>query len=171
MTVVGHDVEDGDRSDPLIVVPCGRRKVWDRSPGLGACQARDVYTGPAFRQNRRYAERSAPASWIILSAKYGLISPDYVIPGPYDVTFKDPSTGPATIDVLQAQIRDQRLDRYAYVIALGSRAYRDIVTVSFQPYGTAIVAPFAGLGIGKYLQAVKQAALSGEPTPSAGHTE
>lgn len=164
-------MENGERSDLLIVVPCGRRKVWDRSPGLGTCQARDVYAGPAFRQNRRYAERFAPASWIILSAKYGLVSPDFVIPGPYDVTFKDPSTGPVAIDVLQAQIRDKHLDRYAYIISLGSRAYRDIVAAAFEPFGTAIVAPFAGLGIGKYLQAVKRAALSGEPAPSAGRNE
>src|SRR3990172_7019090 len=38
---------------------------------------------------------------VILSAKYGLISPDFVIPGPYNVTFKNLSTRPIDVRTLR----------------------------------------------------------------------
>src|SRR5262245_39923686 len=65
----------------LVVVPCGQKKVWDRSPSTGPTAARDVYTGPPFGINRTFAESFGQA-WMILSAKYGFIDPAFMIPGP-----------------------------------------------------------------------------------------
>src|SRR4051794_17641224 len=75
---------------PLIIVPCGRSKVWDRSPDLGPTAAQDAYVGGPFKLNRAYAERFGQR-WVILSAKYGFIDPAFVIPGPYDTTFLKPA--------------------------------------------------------------------------------
>ena len=46
-----------------------------------------------FTTNRAYAEKFG-SRWVILSAKYGFIRPDFQIPGPYNVSFKDPATKP-----------------------------------------------------------------------------
>jgi len=27
----------------LVIVPCGKRKIWDKNPETGPCEARDVY--------------------------------------------------------------------------------------------------------------------------------
>jgi hypothetical protein len=63
----------------LVVVPCGKSKVWDREPHRGPTPAREAYVGNLFKVGRRYAEAFSD-EWVILSAKYGLIQPDFVIP-------------------------------------------------------------------------------------------
>jgi len=86
----------------LVVVPCGQQKIWQKKPEAGPTAAQDAYTGTPFIVNRRYAERFGDR-WVILSAKYGLIAPDVMLPGPYEVTFKQRSTHPVTLDTLRAQ--------------------------------------------------------------------
>jgi len=46
--------------------------------------AKDLYTSNLFRERRRWAETKADR-WFILSAKFGLVDPDELIP-PYDET-------------------------------------------------------------------------------------
>ncbi len=70
----------------LVVVPCGRSKIWDTQPDRGPTGAADAYIGTLFNLNRTYAERFGDA-WVVLSAKYGFVEPEFEIPGPYDVTF------------------------------------------------------------------------------------
>lgn len=54
----------------MLVVACGKRKIWDADPSAGPVSAKDAYIGVTFRVNRRYAERFADR-WVILSANYG----------------------------------------------------------------------------------------------------
>ena len=58
--------------------------------------AQDAYTGAPFSLNRKFAETFAD-SWLILSAKYGFIDPESMVPGPYNVTFKRKATAPIAI--------------------------------------------------------------------------
>ena len=106
--------------DVLVIVPCGQAKIWDRRAEIGPVPARDVFIGPPFKVNRRYAEHFAK-SWVILSAKYGTISPDYDIPGPYNVTFSKKATQPVSVQLLQKQITTQGLYRCETKIGLGQR--------------------------------------------------
>ena len=79
----------------LVVVSCGKRKIWDYYPNAGPTKAKGAYRKGPFRLNREYAEVFGD-KWVILSAKYGFINPDFVIPGNYSVTFKDPSAQPVS---------------------------------------------------------------------------
>ncbi len=92
-------------SDVLVIVPCGRNKVWDNDPDRGPVQAKDAYTSRYFTTNRAYAEKFG-SRWVILSAKYGFIRPDFQIPGPYNVSFKDPATKPVEAVTLIDQIKE-----------------------------------------------------------------
>lgn len=65
----------------VVIIACGSLKIWDRYPGVGPTAARDAYTGTPFRTNRAYAERFGD-EWRILSAKYGLIEPEFIIAEP-----------------------------------------------------------------------------------------
>ena len=114
----------------LIIVPCGKHKIWENDPGRGATPAREAYTSPTFTANRAFAERHGDA-WLILSAKYGFISPGFLIPQSYDVTFYRPETAPISYQALTAQVRNQNLGRFRRVICLGDRAYCDAVTAAF----------------------------------------
>jgi hypothetical protein len=146
----------------LVIIPCGKAKAWDRQPNLGPICARDAYTGPPFKANLAFAETFG-ARWVILSAKYGFIAPDFLIPGPYNVTFKDQATNPVVVATLRDQIREQRLDEFPKIIGLGGKEYRAMIEQAFAPFGCSLAFPFAGLDIGSAVQATKRAIQAGEP--------
>ena len=145
----------------LVVVPCGNAKIWDGYPDRGPTRAEHAYTGSPFKVNKDYARRFAHR-WVILSAKYGFILPTFLIGGPYNVTFKKKSTNSVSLSTLQSQIQVQKLDRFGVVIGLGGKEYRTIMEQAFTQKQVKLCFPFAGLRIGKAMQAAKQATKSGK---------
>lgn len=143
----------------LVIVPCGRSKIWSRQPSVGPTLAKDAYTGSPFKVNRKYAEQKSDV-WIILSAKYGFVSPDFEIPGPYEVTFKRKSSGPVTIEIMKQQVVKLKLIQFADVIGLGGKEYRAAILAAFEDTLIEPRFPFAGLPIGKAMQATKLATCS-----------
>jgi hypothetical protein len=148
--------------DVLVIIPCGQSKVWDDQPDRGPIQARDAYTGTPFRMNRAYAEAFA-SRWVILSAKYGFVSPDFLIPGPYNVTFKKRTTNPVGLARLIIQVKELRLDEAAQIIGLGGKEYRGMIERAFASFDCSPVFPFSGLSIGLAMQATKKAIQTGDP--------
>lgn len=140
----------------LVVVCCGKAKIWDVNRAAGPAAARNAYVGGPFRVNKEYAERFADR-WVILSAKYGFIDPDFVISENYDVTFKNPSTNPIEIDKLRQQVKEMGLYKFDKVIVLGGRLYYEVCRKAFEDYHVKIVAPILGLPLGKAMQKVKEA--------------
>ncbi len=140
----------------LVIVPCGRSKIWSKQPSAGPTPAANAYTGAPFTVNREYAEASG-GEWVILSAKYGFLRPTDIIPGPYEVTFKNPSTGPIDIEALRDQVRQMGLDRYSEVVGLGGKEYRAAVERAFRGTPAMLCFPFSGLPIGKAMGATKRA--------------
>ena len=106
--------------------------------------------------NEEYAERFADR-WLILSAKYGFIDPDFVIPENYDVTFKDPGTNPISIDRLREQVREKGLCEFDKVIVLGGMIYFEVCKKAFEGFNVKIYAPTLGLLLGKAMQKVREA--------------
>lgn len=137
----------------LIVVPCGSSKIWSKFPKSKATRADEVYIGPPFKVNRAFGHKFADR-WVILSAKYGFIEPDFVIPENYDVSFNAPATNPITISKLKAQAKEKDLENYDVVIALGGKNYTEIVKEVFR-HRAKVFAPTEGLPIGKAMKLVK----------------
>ncbi len=147
----------------LVIVPCGRAKIWDGDPSRGPTPARDAYTGPPFTVNRHYAERFGKR-WVILSAKYGFVWPDDEIPGPYNVTFNDAKTAPIGLAELRRQCREMALHEFATVIGLGGKEYRLIVSQVFASTPTAAHFPFANAGrVGDMMSAINRSIQAGDP--------
>ena len=96
----------------LCIVPCGSLKIWDKYPDAGPTKAEDAYIGPFAKTGIEYTKKFYPGSYVILSAKYGFLFPDKVIPENYNVTFKDPSTNPITIEELRRQAKEKGLMKY-----------------------------------------------------------
>ena len=142
----------------LVIVPCGKSKIWRKYPHHGPVEAKNVYTGSPFILNRRYVEHFRN-DWVILSAKYGLIQPDTMIPEDYNVTFNDPDTNPITIQ----ELSDQATKYYDYecIIALGGKTYSNIVRELFKE--KQVIPPTYGLPIGKAMSKVKNAIESNTP--------
>jgi hypothetical protein len=100
---------------------------------------------------------------VILSAKYGFIRPDFQIPGPYNVSFKDPATKPVEAVTLIDQIKELGLGEAQRVIGLGGKEYLAMIKEAFAPFGCPLRFPFAGLPIEEMIQATKKAIESGNP--------
>jgi len=144
----------------LCIVPCGKRKIWDDFPEAGATEARRTYTGNFAKTCISYAEKFYPNSYIILSAKYGFLFPDEIIPGPYNVTFKDPSTNPIEVEELKIQAEKKGLMKYDEIVVLGGRNYVSMAREVFQE--KKIVDPLRGLsGMGEMIGALKRAIIEG----------
>jgi hypothetical protein len=139
----------------LFIIGCGKSKIWDKNDDIGPQKAEDVYTSGFATLKREYAQ-SQSCDWMILSAKYGFIRPDFVIPGPYNVTFDDPSTHPIPVPELRQQVRDQQLDRYDEITIVAGRKYIDSAKEAFDGTAARIAAPFAGLPMGQQMQMMCQ---------------
>jgi len=103
----------------LCIAPCGSKKIWSKNLKAGPAKARDVYIGPFAKKCREYAEKFYPSSWYILSAKYGFLLPDDVIPGPYNVSFNDKKTNPISLKDLARQAEQKKINKYKSVVVLG----------------------------------------------------
>ena len=121
-----------------------------------AAPARELYTSDWFRKARAYVERQEREEgipWFILSAKYGLLHPDAVIP-PYEVTL---NAMPAAARRQWAartfrQMRSAGIQRgkVGEVVFLAGRKYREHLVAALQALeGIESVVPMQGLGIGQ----------------------
>jgi len=143
----------------LCIVPCGNRKIWNKNPNAGPTKAEHVYIGPFAKKCREYAKRFYPSSWCILSAKYGFLFPDDIVPGPYDVSFNKLKTNPITIRELSAQATEKALHDYNKIVVLGGKNYIEIVKEVFS--AKKVIAPLGdckGIGymMGKLNDAIKR---------------
>jgi hypothetical protein len=104
----------------LVIVSCGEQKIWKRFPDAGPTFARDAYASSPFTKSRRYAEHFGE-HWLILSAKYGFIEPEFIIPADYNRSFYDADAISAT--TLREQVAAKQLARFETVGVLGSDMY------------------------------------------------
>jgi len=145
----------------LVIVPCGKRTIWDKHPDQWPTRADDAYTGTPFKLNRRYAERFGDR-WVVLSAKYGFVGPEFEIPCPCEISFKLKKTEPIDALTLRQHVEEMALDCFSVIVGLGGVEYRNAMTAAFDPLAVHVVFPFAGLPTGKRLRATKQAIDTGD---------
>ena len=143
----------------LCIVPCGNRKIWNKNPKVGPTKAEFVYIGPFAKKCREYATRFYLSSWCILSAKYGFLFPDDIVPGPYNVSFNDRKTDPITIKELSAQVKEKELDNYKRITILGGKNYVEMANEVFS--SKEILSPLSdckGIGymMGKLNDSIKR---------------
>jgi len=144
----------------LCIVPCGMRKIWHINPNAGPTKARRAYIGAFSMACIEYAEKFYPESYVILSAKYGFLYPDEVVPGPYNVTFKDPSTNPISIEELRKQAEKKRLMEYDEIVVIAGKSYVKIVKEVFK--GKKVITPLSRFtNMGSMISALRKAVLFG----------
>jgi len=74
----------------ICIVPCGNKKIWDVFPDAGPTPAKNAYVGGFASKCQEYARAFYPDNYFILSAKYGFLQPEEIVPNKYNVTFKNP---------------------------------------------------------------------------------
>ncbi len=139
----------------LCIVPCGKKKIWEKKPDKGPVKARNVYIGAFAKKCRKYAEKHYPSSWCIISAKYGFLFPDDMVPGPYNVSFNDKSSNPISVKELEKQVIEKDLNKYDNLVVLGGKKYINIIGKVFPDKD--IINPLKGCkGIGYMLKRLNE---------------
>lgn len=149
------------RGRTLVIVSCGRRKVWDDNPRTGPTRACDAYTGLFFRKNRSYAETFGDA-WAILSAKHGLLAPEKIIRENYNQSFRARGETITPRD-LRAQVLESGYHKFARIVVLGGREYAAAIKEAYAGTGIPIDWPYEGMPIGLMTQAVGDRVAAGRP--------
>lgn len=62
----------------LCIIPCGKKKIWDKYPDYGPMEAKDVYISPFGKACQAYATMFFE-NWVILSAKHGFLRPNDIV--------------------------------------------------------------------------------------------
>ena len=115
----------------LCIIACGKKKIWDKNPKAGPIKAENLYTGPFTTKCIEYAKKADFDSWCILSAKYGFLFPEEVVPGEYSECFHNKTSNPITLKELFLQIKSKKLDKYEKITILGGNYYYDMVKILF----------------------------------------
>jgi hypothetical protein len=136
----------------VVVVPCGGAKLRRPAP------AGQMYVGSYHRACRRAAAQLG-GRLLILSARYGLLTPDTVIE-PYELMMGQP--GSVTADTLRRQARALAVDGAAAVVVLAGRRYADAAAAVW-PHA---IRPLDGAaGMGPQLHRLAVIARTGELAP------
>lgn len=127
----------------LGIIPCSKEKIWDQNPQLQGVLAKDAYRSAFHRYARLYAEKHCDAH-IIFSAKYGLIEPDAIIEGPYDVTFSRPEDPCISEEELRRQA--QQYACYEAIVIICPMAYARILELAFAQSSAQLLYPLRNVG-------------------------
>lgn len=117
-------------------------------------KARELYTSPWFKFASCLAEQRA-TSWLILSAKYGLIAPSTRI-APYNQTLltMPKSSRKDWAESVLAQLAP-KLSQYSKVVLLAGMRYREFLLPELQRH-LSVEVPMKGLKIGEQLSYLKK---------------
>ncbi|GAB2555106.1 DUF6884 domain-containing protein [Gracilibacillus alcaliphilus] len=146
----------------LCILPCGRKKIWDKQPEQGAVDAADAYIGVLHRLCRQYADLYVK-EWVIISGKHGLLQPNDTVPGNYDLTFQPNHPEVITVEQLREQVKAKQLDQFERIIALTGKKYQPVINRVFSE-AQDIQYPLLGTrGIGEIQHLLKESIISGKP--------
>ncbi|MFC4048338.1 DUF6884 domain-containing protein [Actinomadura syzygii] len=131
-----HHIPETERVGRVVVVGCGRSQRDHPAP------AGQMYVGCFHKLCRQAADTFRPDVLFILSAKYGLVTPERRI-RPYDVRLGGPGSVPPAR--LARQVKKAGAWHADEVIVLAGRAYVDLAR-SVWPDATAPLDGARGIG-------------------------
>ncbi|MVP00138.1 DUF6884 domain-containing protein [Paenibacillus lutrae] len=137
-------------SSYLVIVPSGKKKIWDKHPDAGSCSAKRAYGSTLNKKGRAFAEANG-YDWVILSGKAGLLLPDDVVLGNYDVSFGTNDPDLISLPALYEQTVEKDLQTYEEIVVLGGKKFIPVMDYLFKRQNVAF--PLNGCrGIGEMLQ-------------------
>ncbi|WP_138415180.1 DUF6884 domain-containing protein [Aquibacillus sediminis] len=146
----------------LCIIPCGTKKIWDKYGDVGPTPAKEAYIGTFHNLCEQYATRFCD-EWVILSAKHGFLLPSDMVEENYDVTFNTKSDQIISMEQLQKQVDQKKLNQYDTVVVLTGKKYVPIVKGSFEIEKNIQFPLLRYSGIGYMQQALKRAVTTQQP--------
>ena len=127
----------------LGIIPCSKEKIWDIHPQKKAIPASKAYRSAFHAYARTYAQHHCDR-YVILSAKYGIMEPDFLIYESYDVTFSRPHDPYVSTEFLATQARNyQSMER---IMILCPQLYAERIELAFEGLPPALLFPLRGTG-------------------------
>lgn len=126
----------------IVLISCVSTKLDQEA------KAKDLYISPLFKMNYAYAKTLNPDAIYILSAKYGLVDPEQVIP-PYEQTLNTMKVGEVkdwSLDVIEQMDGKVNFQKDEIILLAGEKYRRFLL-----PLCKNASVPLQGLGIGKQL--------------------
>lgn len=126
---------------PVVLISCVKTKR------AYPCAAKDLYESTLFRAQREYAETVAQY-WFILSAKYGLLTPDTKIE-PYEQTLNNVGIAErrAWAERVATALKGKISPGTKVVITAGEN-YCRFLTPLIEAWGSRVERPLKGLRMG-----------------------
>lgn len=144
----------------ICIIPCGKKKIWDKHSDYGPMEAKDVYISPFGKACQAYATMFFE-NWVILSAKHGFLRPNDIVLENYDLAFDSKSDEVINIEQLQKQMVDKSLLQFDEIVLLAGKKHKKVVTKLYPE--EMITYPLEGCkGIGYMLLRLKEAVKEGE---------
>jgi hypothetical protein len=142
----------------LIIIQCGKKKIWAKDPLARSVKAKDAYISNYFKLCRRYAEGFSD-KWIILSGKYGIIDPETVIKN-YDKKLFP--TNKFKIKV-RNQLKYIISKRFRQIVSLCGSDYSNFLNDVLMYFGLELDTPLRGKKIGERQRRIKISLGKGKP--------
>lgn len=146
-------------NNTLIIVQCGKKKIWENYPALGPVKAKDVYISNYFKLCARYAEKFS-TMWVILSGKYGILLPDDIVESDYNKKLKPSSEFKEKVSNQLDYIISHNVTK---VISLCGNRYARFLKDVVKDFGLTLEEPLDGMRIGKRQNQLKMSLLKGIP--------
>jgi hypothetical protein len=133
---------NGGRVPVVVLISCSKSKAEEAAP------AAELYRSNTFRKSLDLARRIG-ATHYILSARYGVVTPECILP-PYNVSIHDLSeaqrrTWAADVAVVLKRLLPKNRDIWFF----SSKHYSEPLIPLIQPTGRSVHYPLAGMPIGK----------------------
>lgn len=143
-----------------MIIPCGKKKIWDVHPEKGETKVKDAYIGVFHNLCKQYAEKFGD-EWVILSAKYGYLLPEEYVKGAYDLSFDHKNKSVISLEALQAQVRRKKFDDFSSITVLTGKKYKPYIEKSFEGINVTMYYPLAeAKGIGYMQSMLKNAVIN-----------
>jgi cytoplasmic iron level regulating protein YaaA (DUF328/UPF0246 family) len=120
------------------------------------CAARDLYISDWFVKARNYVE-STGSPWFILSAKYGVVTPNEQIKT-YNLTLNKMNVRDRRAWAERVRLRlDDLLPPVERIVVLAGRRYRELLMEYLLTRAGKVCVPMRGMSIGRQLHYLKEA--------------
>ncbi|WP_058306946.1 DUF6884 domain-containing protein [Gracilibacillus massiliensis] len=146
----------------LCIIPCGKKKIWDKFPDATETEAQFAYIGVLHNLCQQYVTNYFN-NWVIISGKHGLLLPSDKVPENYDVTFRPNDPEVVSVKTLQRQLKEKKLEHFNDIIVLTGKKYRPIINNTFS-HADSIQFPLLGTkGIGEMQRLLKESITANVP--------
>ena len=137
----------------LVIVPCGKRKIWNKQLNAKKVLAKDAYISPYFRLCKLYAERFSD-KWVIFSGKYGIIDQNTPIED-YDSKLVYGKIKREFYHKIKKQL-ENLLVEYRIIVSLCGKEYSKIIKDVIDCDKVKLYTPLSGLKIGKRMKKLRE---------------